>query len=145
MHALSLLQPWASLVAIGAKRVETRSWGTKHRGPLLIHASLGKEAMLELPPDLEELMVSYLHKAGVYGALPRGVILAVVRLADVQRIPENIALPYSERQFGDFTPGRFAWFMEELHRLPIPIPCRGSLGVWSVPADISKAVRDSLR
>lgn len=145
MHALSLLQPYASLVATGVKKIETRSWGTKHRGPLLIHASLGKEAMLELPPDLEELMISYLHKAGVYGALPRGVILAVVRLADVRPIPAEFKVPEPERSFGDFTPGRFAWFMEELHPLPAPIPCRGSLGVWSVPADISKAVRDSLR
>lgn len=37
--ALSLWQPWASLVALGAKTIETRSWSTKYRGPLLIHAA----------------------------------------------------------------------------------------------------------
>jgi hypothetical protein len=36
MKALTLIQPWASLVAIGAKRVETRGWRTSYRGPLAI-------------------------------------------------------------------------------------------------------------
>ena len=39
MKCLSLWQPWASLVVIGAKRFETRSWPTNYRGPLLIHAA----------------------------------------------------------------------------------------------------------
>lgn len=39
MKALTLWQPWASLVALGAKTIETRSWSTRYRGPLAIHAS----------------------------------------------------------------------------------------------------------
>lgn len=39
MRAISLWQPWASLVSIGSKRIETRHWSTDYRGPLLIHAS----------------------------------------------------------------------------------------------------------
>jgi len=38
MKALTLYQPWATLIAIGAKKVETRWWSTKYRGPLAIHA-----------------------------------------------------------------------------------------------------------
>lgn len=38
---LTLTQPWATLVAIGAKHIETRSWPTSYRGPLLIHAAKG--------------------------------------------------------------------------------------------------------
>ena len=41
MKALTLTQPWASLVAIGAKRIETRSWSTPYRGLLAIHAAKG--------------------------------------------------------------------------------------------------------
>ena len=41
MKVITLTQPWATLVAIGAKRIETRSWATKYRGPLLIHAAAG--------------------------------------------------------------------------------------------------------
>lgn len=39
MKALSVRQPWATLIAIGAKRIETRSWRTRYRGPLAIDAS----------------------------------------------------------------------------------------------------------
>lgn len=39
MKALTLTQPWASLVALGEKRIETRSWGTSYRGELAIHAA----------------------------------------------------------------------------------------------------------
>jgi hypothetical protein len=37
--AISLWQPWATLVAIGAKRIETRGWSPWYRGALVIHAS----------------------------------------------------------------------------------------------------------
>jgi len=42
VKVLSLLQPWATLVVMGIKKIETRSWSTTHRGALLIHASKGK-------------------------------------------------------------------------------------------------------
>lgn len=41
MKAISLTQPWATLIAIGAKAIETRSWRTEYRGPLAIHAAKG--------------------------------------------------------------------------------------------------------
>ncbi len=40
MEYLSLHQPWATLLLLGAKRYETRSWRTDYRGPLLIHTSV---------------------------------------------------------------------------------------------------------
>ena len=40
VRALTIRQPWASLIALGVKTIETRSWSTKYRGPLLVHAGL---------------------------------------------------------------------------------------------------------
>jgi activating signal cointegrator 1 len=40
MKAISIHQPWASLITFGAKRLEARSWHTPYRGPILIHASI---------------------------------------------------------------------------------------------------------
>jgi hypothetical protein len=37
---ISIRQPWASLIVHGSKNIENRSWPTKYRGPLLVHASL---------------------------------------------------------------------------------------------------------
>jgi hypothetical protein len=48
MKALTLHQPWASLIAEGVKTIETRSWSTKYRGPLAIHAAARR-------PDVEML------------------------------------------------------------------------------------------
>jgi ASCH domain len=39
MKAISIRQPWAWLIVNGHKDVENRSWSTKHRGQILIHAS----------------------------------------------------------------------------------------------------------
>lgn len=38
MKALTLIQPWATLIMLGEKQIETRSWNTKYRGKLAIHA-----------------------------------------------------------------------------------------------------------
>lgn len=39
MKAITVIQPWATLLASGKKRCETRSWKTNYRGEILIHAS----------------------------------------------------------------------------------------------------------
>ncbi|GIK37898.1 MAG: hypothetical protein BroJett011_17310 [Chloroflexota bacterium] len=41
MRCLTLTQSWAALVTLGAKQIETRSWSTRYRGPLAIHAGQG--------------------------------------------------------------------------------------------------------
>lgn len=45
MKALSIKEPFASLVSLGIKRIETRSWKTNYRGEIYIHASLTKNKM----------------------------------------------------------------------------------------------------
>lgn len=46
MKAISIYQPWASLIALGDKTIEARCWPTNHRGDLLICAS-AKDCLLE--------------------------------------------------------------------------------------------------
>lgn len=55
MKALTLWQPWASLIALGVKTIETRSWSTSYRGPLAIHAAAKR-------PDVGDV--------GGYGVIP---------------------------------------------------------------------------
>lgn len=62
--------------------------------------------------------------------LPLGAVVAVVNLRDVQPITFSIVPQEPERSFGDYTPGRYAWVLREIVRLPKPIPARGSLGLW---------------
>lgn len=153
MKALSLTQPWASLVAIGAKTYETRSWSTSYRGQLAIAAAKG------FPRDCQELVVlsepfkSVLAAAGLdLGKLHevRGHIVAVVELVDIVRVdgsvPRSMPAPMKhEMPFGDYSPGRFAWIMSNLRRLERPVPAKGALGIWQTPADVELAVVEQLK
>lgn len=51
MKALSLWQPWATLIQVGVKWIETRSWRTAYRGPLAIHAGCSRSAIGDLVGD----------------------------------------------------------------------------------------------
>ena len=131
--ALSLTQPWATLVAVGAKRIETRSWPTRYRGWLAIHAAQGLAGMTERefsaycarPPFAAALSSAF--------PVPRGAVLAVVRLVDVVGLTPMDVPPEPERSFGDYTPGRYAWHLADVIRLPAPVPQRGALGLWGWP------------
>ena len=92
-------------------------------------------------------------------ALPRGAIIATARIADVRCIVhhwmepvdpavigDRLPLPNDpELTFGDYTPGRFAWLLADMRPLATLIPCRGALGLWTVPDDVAAIVeRDAL-
>jgi hypothetical protein len=134
-RALSLTQPWATLVASGAKRVETRSWRTPHRGALAVHASAGFPGAARALCGQEPFR-SALRAAGFGHAaeLPRGALVGCVRLVDV--VPaggvELAGLGDVERAFGDYSPGRWGWLLEDAVTYAVPVACRGALGVWRV-------------
>ncbi len=149
MKALSLTQPWASLVAIGAKQYETRSWQVA-LGPygfqIAIHASKGfpweAKALMRREPFRAALLP---HGYKVPATLPLGAIVAVATVLKLWRTSDLVrGLSEQERAFGDWTPGRFAWQLGNVRRLPEPIPCKGALGFWEVPADVEAEIRRQL-
>lgn len=137
MKALTLIQPWATLLAIKAKGNETRSWATKYRGPLAIHA--GKKIDKEVCN--QELFKSVLAAHG-YTAdnLPTGCVIAVCNLSDcvlVRRenydnaeLADGRIVKDNEYYFGNYTPGRYAWKMEDMKMLDKPVPAKGALSLW---------------
>lgn len=154
MKAISLIQPWATLVAIGAKKIETRSWATGYRGPIAIHASqwrtpTGKVVSAEVERCLalchREPFATELTMADIWkvGELPSGAVVATATLVDVVRT-ETIArvVGEPEREFGNFAPGRFAWRLRDVRRIHAPIPYRGARGLWWLP-DEALAVQTS--
>jgi hypothetical protein len=132
MKAITLTQPWATLVAIGAKRIETRSWRTFYRGPLAIHAA---KRLAELPSWQSCQFRSVLEDHGICGfhELPLGVIVATCTLIDCVRITlNNVPDEQTEPEFyfGDYTIGRWAWHLSEVKALDKLIPAKGALGLW---------------
>src|ERR671916_581061 len=81
MKAISLWQPWASLVIIGAKVWETRSWSTTYRGSLLIHASAKKPSKRE--KDMFESDVHFSKYIKEIDLLPFGCLIGTVALKNV--------------------------------------------------------------
>lgn len=136
MKALSLTQPWATLVALKWKRVETRSWQTRHTGRIAIHAAKGFPKDCKLFAEEERML------GRVPATLPLGAIVAVATLQGCRRT-EDVAhqLGALERRLGDYTPGRYAWFLSDITELAEPVPCRGALSLWEVPAEVEAQFR----
>lgn len=133
MKALSLWQPWASLIAIGAKRYETRSWGTRYRGPLLICAAKTWNADCKFA----RRHIPEIAKALRDVQLPFGVAVCIVDLVGCfgmdEFLPVEIQLDIEgQRPFGDFSPGRFAWKLENVRKVP-PFEVKGKQGLFEVP------------
>ena len=91
MKAITLTQPWATLVAIGAKQIETRSWATRYRGPLAIHAAAGlgpvggRRGLVRVlcgSPFQNTLGPIYGYGVMNIDAMPRGAIVARCELVD---------------------------------------------------------------
>ena len=142
MKALTLYQPWATLVAFGAKRNETRSWSTVYRGPLAIYAGKNVEYIRGRSKYYicdEHSFDTVLRKAGYFsedtpfpGKLPLGCIVATCELVGCQLI-EKSDLPLLSSQeiaFGLYTIGRYMWFLHNVKMLPEPIPAKGAMGLW---------------
>lgn len=142
MKALTLTQPWASLVACGAKTIETRSWRTPYRGPVAIHAAKG------FPADAKDfsrcIRLSVLF--GPHYEYPLGVIVATARIVaciPTRELPETrriievdpaarcTSFPFTdqERMFGNYDPGRWAWLLADIVATQ-HIPAKGALGLW---------------
>ncbi len=157
MKLISTWEPWATLMAIGAKKVETRSWDTSYRGWLAIQASKGGLSKRELretlmqPEFLNALEQEHLMKtiADCMEAFPFGKIVAVVRLHTCwpthtfKQYYPALATP-QELAFGDYTPGRFAWVTDHLIRLPVPIPFKAKQGLCNVDEATVRAIQEAM-
>jgi hypothetical protein len=116
MKAISLKQPYASWVADGFKTIETRTWRTKYRGPLLICSSKTFDEDFD-PND------------SAFGdGLPLGMALAIVNLVNCRPMTEkdeNLA-------HCDFYEGAVAWILSDIKKIA-PFPVKGQLSIFEVP------------
>lgn len=142
MKVLSLLQPWATLVILGVKQYEVRSWKTGHRGPLLIHASARKPSRRErLFFEKAEYFKDYIENMDY---LPYGALIGKVELEAIYETTwlvqnlETHPLHNWQREFAfdDYSPRRFAWKLAHAQKLAYGLPVKGSLGLWEYKGDV---------
>lgn len=133
MKALSLWQPWASAIALGHKRIETRHWSTSYRGPIAIHAAKRWTA--------EEREFASVERAlgRLPDRLPLGAVVATARLIGIRRTEDlELTIGPIEKLYGNYGPRRFGWMLDDIRPLLEPFPCVGRQGLFEVdiPDDI---------
>ena len=141
MKALSVHQPWAWAILHAGKCIENRTWATRHRGPLLIHASKSKG--------------SYKAQAGIdwratYGVeLPEWDSLATGAIVGVVEVLACLALEpwkrwqaegspsamYGEAMASPWVEGPWCWVLANPRPLAVPVPCRGLQMLFKVPGE----------
>lgn len=151
MKAITVWQPWATLIAIGAKRFETRSWATTYRGQLAIHAAkkIDKEAC-----EQEQIRSVLAEHGYTVDNLPTGAVVALVQISEcwaIERLESELPAPpvklnlrsgrcklwagylgsSLEYLVGDYSSGRYAWELTDINQLLQPIPAKGQQGLWN--------------
>jgi hypothetical protein len=115
VRVLTIRQPWAWAIICGGKDVENRSWPTKHRGPLLIHA--GSRFESDGYEFVKQLAAGPVPPAREFVA---GAIIGLVDLVDCREVSDS-------RWAVD---GQWQWCLRNPQPIEPPIPCAGKLGLW---------------
>jgi activating signal cointegrator 1 len=129
---ISLWQPWASLIFERIKRHETRGRPAplKHTGGIIgIHATAKFPPLKTISEPLHELCMD-VWGCGYNETLPQGVILGTVKLLGWASTNECTPMDEEDRVSGDWSPGRFAWLLDEITKFDAPIPAKGKQGWW---------------
>lgn len=130
MKVLTIKQPWAQLIIEGYKKYEFRSWKTKYRGKILIHAGMSLEK--DMLSRFEEYNLDY----------TMGAILGEAVLEDCILVDEKF-----NKKLRDLNPvvyGRsnhvekYAWKLTNVVKYKDPIPVKGKLGLWNYEMEDEK-------
>lgn len=125
MKALTIRQPWAQLIACGAKNIENRDWPTRYRGRIAIHSSAALhgsdvraacDTMRRFIPRFSSRI--FTAEAKTY---PLGAIIAIAYLSDCVQSCDS---PWFF--------GPYGFVLENVRKLANPIPCKGALGLWNI-------------
>ncbi len=144
MKAITLHQPWASLIAHGVKDIETRFWAPPRSligQRIAIHAGRTREVSRKLHPGTLRAVLD-LFGNGWGGRIPLGAIVATALLEDARQVGFQ---RYAERVLasspsytgwvepdphGDFATGRWLWFLTDVEPCIPPVPAVGHQGLW---------------
>ena len=110
MKALSIKDPWASLIVEGKKTIELRTWRTNYRGPVLIHRS-GKGG-------------------GIIG------VMEIVDVVEIESKDRFRSLRHKHHAPDTFYREKlYGWILQNARPMEF-VPCKGRLGLWEPPVDV---------
>lgn len=129
MKVLTLKQPWATLVAEGIKKYEFRSWKTKYRGKILIHAGSG----------IDKKELDKYQNLGY--EFPKSKIIACVDLIDCLELDENLnkqIIAENNIAYGNKIRTGYAWKLKNVKKINYGKDVNGQLGLWNIDLDEKK-------
>lgn len=122
MKAITIKQPWASLIAHGIKDIENRNWRTNFRGRVLIHSSakgdIANFGCLQ-PNQRLKVLNTPMSRIG-FNDLPFGSIIGSVEIVDCV---QNYASVWADK-------GVYNWVLSNAVLFSEPIPAKGKLSFW---------------
>ena len=129
MKAITLKQPWATLVAEGIKKYEFRTWKTNYRGIVLIHAGAGidKKEM----EKFKDLNLDY----------PAKRIIAKVEIEDCLELNDDLNKKIIEENniaYGSKYRNGYAWKLKNIKKIEIDEEINGKLGFWNYDLNSKK-------
>ena len=136
MKAITLHQPWAALVACGAKNTETRSWHPPKNllgQRLAIHA--GKKSV-KIPAGAFAQAVDSCLGKGWRSKEAFGAVIATAKLKKVKKITGKEDISKKEILFGDYAPGRWMWQLADIKKVEPPVITRGYQKIWNLKEKI---------
>lgn len=130
MKALSIKQPWVHAILHLGKDLENRTWKTKHRGWIALHASASIHKEAEYPGRLKIPGRESLDTSAICG------MARIVEVVEKSRskwfhVPEDGSTNYG-------------WVLADVTILKEPIPCKGGLGLWKVPPAVVQKINKQL-
>lgn len=149
MRGLTIHQPWASLIALGEKQVETRSWRTPYTGPLAIHAGKSLDVIAREFYEYSEELHDVLEARDLEPAdLPYGAVIATATLdrcapitdAGAEKLEAEKPLEFAFGNYSTDEEQRYAFVMTDVIALPEPVPCDGHQQLWRVDLPTRQAI-----
>lgn len=132
MKVLTLKQPWATLVAEGIKKYEFRSWKTKYRGKILIHAGAGIDK--EVMKHYENMDLKF----------PSRKIVAIAEIIDCLELNEQLnknIIAENNIAYGTKVRTGYAWKLENIKKINYNHEVNGQLGLWNINLDEEKMMK----
>lgn len=131
MKVLTVQEPYATFIMQGMKKIETRSWKTKYRGEIYIHAGKSKNFLKKINNNkvlklLESIDLNY------------GNIICKAELIDcVYMTKDFIDKVKNENNYeyilGEYAVGRYAWILQNVQEIDQKIQAKGKLNIWTYP------------
>lgn len=134
IKCISLHEPYASAVALGLKPVETRYRRTLYRGTIGIHAA--KKWDFDQKAKLLYFTSTFPRFRKLWSACSFGKVVALVDIVDCKPSDRFCGVDDLTLALGDFSPGRWAWMLENVRKLPHPVPAIGRQGFFNVEIDM---------